>query len=41
MRKQIANGRSTPGAAQKNDSPLSVDAPPPGKKKKVNKQPSR
>jgi arylsulfatase A-like enzyme len=32
MRKNIANGRSTPGAPQKNDSPLSVDAPPPGKK---------
>jgi len=37
MRKQIANGRSTPGAPQKNDSPLSVDTPPPGKKKKANK----
>ncbi len=37
MRKQIADGRSTPGAAQKNDSPLTVDAPPPGKKKKANK----
>jgi arylsulfatase A len=37
MRKHIADGRSTPGAPQKNDSPLSVDAPPPGKKKKANK----
>jgi arylsulfatase A-like enzyme len=40
MRKQIADGRSTPGAPQKNDSPLSVDAPPPGKKKKGNKPPT-
>lgn len=36
MRKQIADGRSTLGTAQKNESPLSVDPPPPGKKK-VNK----
>jgi arylsulfatase A-like enzyme len=35
MRKQIADGRGTPGAAQKNDWPLSVDAPPPAKKKKA------
>lgn len=41
MRKQIADGRSTPGAPQKNDSPLSVNAKPPGKKKKANKAPSK
>ena len=41
MRKQIANGRSTPGAPQKNNSPLSVDTPPPGKKKNGNKPSSK
>lgn len=40
MRKQIANGRSTHDAPQKNDSPLSVDAPPPGKKKKGRRLPT-
>jgi arylsulfatase A-like enzyme len=41
MRKQIADGRSTPGAPQKNESPLSVDSPPPGKKKKTAKSPGK
>lgn len=41
MRKHIADGRSTPGAPQKNDSPLSVDAKPPAKKKKANQAPSQ
>jgi arylsulfatase A-like enzyme len=41
MRKHIADGRSTPGAPQKNESPLSVDSTPPGKKKKTAKSPGK
>lgn len=35
MRRHIAEGRSTPGAPQKNDAALSVDDSSPGKSKKV------
>ena len=38
INKHIADGRSTPGAQQKNDAPLSVDNPSPAKKKKARKE---
>jgi arylsulfatase A-like enzyme len=40
MRRSIADGRTTPGTPQKNETTISLDSPPP-KKKKVRKGPKK